>query len=71
MMLTHALQAALEANGTISKSEAISLGSSNLETILGLEPQDDLVAYRGGDFSQLESKPVAVLSAKREQVDLL
>ncbi|KAF8332695.1 composite domain of metallo-dependent hydrolase [Cantharellus anzutake] len=60
-----------EANGTISKREAIALASSNLEKILGLERQGDLVAYEGGDFTEFSSKPIAIISPRREYVHLL
>ena len=63
-------QAALESNGTLSRAEAISLGSSNIETLLGLEPQYDLVAYTGGDMFELSSRVAAVISPKRGFVDI-
>ena len=66
----YAQQAALESNGTLSRAEAISLGSSNIETLLGLETQHDLVAYKGGDMFELSSRVAAVISPKRGFVDL-
>ncbi|CAA7271147.1 unnamed protein product [Cyclocybe aegerita] len=58
---------ALEANGTISKSEAIALASTNLHKALGYSPQKtpDLVLYRGGDLFGFESKVVGIVSAQR------
>ncbi|KAF8322076.1 hypothetical protein DL93DRAFT_2071836 [Clavulina sp. PMI_390] len=63
--------AALEANGTLSRTEALAMGSSNLETLLGLEPQTDLVAYRGGDVFDLSSRVAAIISPARGFVDLI
>ncbi|KAF8305034.1 hypothetical protein DL93DRAFT_2172819, partial [Clavulina sp. PMI_390] len=63
--------AALEANGTLSRTEALALGSSNIETLFGISPQIDLVAYHGGDVFDLSSRPVAVLSPYRGFVDLI
>lgn len=65
------LQAALELDGTVSKTDAIALASSNLEKLLGLETQHDLVAYEGEDALSLSSRPVAVLSPARAFVELL
>ncbi|KAJ3769241.1 hypothetical protein FB446DRAFT_227416 [Lentinula raphanica] len=65
--------AALQAGGEISKAEAISLASSNLEKLLGLSPgtvASNLVATSGGTILDMESKVVAVASAKRGVVDL-
>lgn len=66
-------QAALEADGEISKAEAIALASSNLEKLLGLKSgtvTSDLVATTGGTVLDFESKVVGVVSAKRGVVDL-
>jgi hypothetical protein len=65
-----AQQAALESNGTLSRAEAISLGSSNIETLVGLETQHDLVAYKGGGIFELSSRVAAVISPKRGFVDI-
>ncbi|KAF8597515.1 hypothetical protein BDV93DRAFT_479402 [Ceratobasidium sp. AG-I] len=65
--------AALESGGDIQKNAALALGTTNLQKLLGLEGTDavsDLVAYRGGDCFDLESKPVAVVSIARARVDL-
>ena len=66
-------QAALEADGEISKAEAIALASSNLEKLLGLKSgtvTSDLVATTGGTVLDFESKVVGIVSAKRGVVDL-
>ncbi|KAJ1304895.1 hypothetical protein OPQ81_006029 [Rhizoctonia solani] len=65
--------AALESNGDIKKQDALALGTTNLQKLLGLEGNDllgDLVAYRGGDLFELASRPVAVVSSARATVDL-
>ncbi|KAH7339931.1 hypothetical protein B0J17DRAFT_570590 [Rhizoctonia solani] len=65
--------AALESNGDIKKQDALALGTTNLQKLLGLEGNDlfgDLVAYRGGDCFDLASRPVAVVSSARATVDL-
>ncbi|CAE6451909.1 unnamed protein product [Rhizoctonia solani] len=65
--------AALESNGDIKKQDALALGTTNLQKLLGLEGNEslgDLVAYRGGDCFDLASRPVAVVSSARETVDL-
>lgn len=66
--------ASLDVNGSLSKGEAIALGSVNVEKLLGatVEPQDaDLVAREstGGD-SLFEGKVIGVLSPRRGVVDL-
>ncbi|KJA17916.1 hypothetical protein HYPSUDRAFT_45759 [Hypholoma sublateritium FD-334 SS-4] len=64
---------ALEANGTISKSEALALASTNLHKALGLERSrfliPDLVLYRGGNVLDFHSKPVGVISAAARVVE--
>ncbi|KAI0635342.1 carbohydrate esterase family 9 protein [Trametes polyzona] len=65
--------AALESNGTISKSEALALASTNVEQLLGVNADEryaDLVATRGGDLFDF-SKVVAVVSPSRGVVHLL
>ena len=67
------MQAALEANGTLSKSDALALASVNLEKLLGVKAsgvQGDLVVTRGGDLLDF-SKVVAVISPRRGVVDFL
>ncbi|KAI0074160.1 carbohydrate esterase family 9 protein [Panus rudis PR-1116 ss-1] len=70
--------AAIEAGGQISKTKAISLASTDLEKLLGVEVETqgangghDLVATVGGDILDMESKVVAVISSRRGIVDLL
>ncbi|KAF8805276.1 hypothetical protein BYT27DRAFT_7297664 [Phlegmacium glaucopus] len=66
--------AALESNGTIDKSQAIALVTSNLEQALGFVQQrsvmPDLVMYQGGGVLDFASKAVGVISMKRKFVDL-
>ena len=74
-MLTHGLdeQAALEADGEISKTDALALASVNVERLLGIKSdslQSDLVATRGGDLLGF-SKVVSVISPRRGVVDVL
>ena len=65
--------AVINAGGLISDEEAISIGSTNLEKLLGLEvkSQGDLVAYRGGGMFEMTSKVIAVISESRGHIDLL
>ena len=66
-------QAALEADGRISKEEAAALASTNVEKLLGIERKADeveLVATRGGDLLGY-GKVAAVISPVRGVVDLL
>lgn len=66
-------QAALEANGEVSKADALALVSSNVEKLLGVKTdglQADLVATRGGDLLEF-SKVVGVISPRRGVVDIL
>lgn len=57
--------AALEAGDRISRSEALTLATTNLEKLLGVEAviegEGDLVATEGGDLLEF-SKVVAVMS---------
>ncbi|EMD37398.1 hypothetical protein CERSUDRAFT_114069 [Gelatoporia subvermispora B] len=64
--------AALETGGKLSRSEALSLASINLDELLGVKTtrsQSDLVATRGGDLLEF-SKVVGVISQRRGVVDL-
>ncbi|KIM40067.1 hypothetical protein M413DRAFT_446222 [Hebeloma cylindrosporum] len=64
--------AALEANGSLSKSDAIALASVNLERLLGIQnPITDLIAVKGGTLLDFEGKVVGVISPQRGVVDLL
>ncbi|QRV94368.1 carbohydrate esterase family 9 protein [Ceratobasidium sp. AG-Ba] len=67
------MKAALESDGQLGKHDALALGTTNIQKLLGLEGTDalgDLVAYHGGSWSDWSSKPLAVVSAARERVDL-
>ncbi|PPR01451.1 hypothetical protein CVT26_015084 [Gymnopilus dilepis] len=68
---------ALEANGTLSKSETLALATINLHKAIGLTTSSsrfghvgDLVMYSGGSVLDFESKPVGVISASRRRVEL-
>ena len=69
------MQLALDAGGDISKSEAIALGSTNVEKLLGgkVDVADDreFVATEGGDLLAFKSKVKAVISPRRGFVHLL
>ncbi|KAG6891468.1 hypothetical protein C0992_006199 [Termitomyces sp. T32_za158] len=59
--------AAMEAGGRISRSEALALGTVNVQRLLGVEvdaAKVDLVVTRGGDLLDLDSKVVAVVSPR-------
>jgi hypothetical protein len=71
--LTHACRqvgwAALEANGTLSKGDAIALGSTNVQRLLGCEIEaatQDLVASVGGNLIEnpMAAKVVAHISPR-------
>ncbi|KAJ7054501.1 composite domain of metallo-dependent hydrolase [Mycena amicta] len=64
--------AGLESNGFLGKAETLALGSSNVETLLGVKGSNsntDLVATRGG--SDLQGKVVAVISSRSGIVNIL
>jgi hypothetical protein len=57
--------AALEANGTIGRSEALAMGSSNVRELLGVEgSEEDLVITRGGDVMEMGAKVVGVVESE-------
>ncbi|KAF5370700.1 hypothetical protein D9758_002026 [Tetrapyrgos nigripes] len=65
--------ASLEADGKISKEQAIAIGSINLENLLGLDVQtegSDIVATMGGDLLEMSAKVVGIVSPSRRLVDL-
>ncbi|KAK7444035.1 hypothetical protein VKT23_015432 [Stygiomarasmius scandens] len=68
--------AALDSNGTLSKTQALALGTVNVEQALGLTDDasdldmDDLVVYQGGGPFDMESKVIGVVSSRRKVVDL-
>ncbi|KAF9566706.1 carbohydrate esterase family 9 protein [Agrocybe pediades] len=64
--------AALEANGKISRSEAIALASTNLEHLLGVKnPNLDLVAVKRGTLLDFEGQVTGIISPQRGTVELL
>ncbi|KAG6872404.1 hypothetical protein C0995_009994 [Termitomyces sp. Mi166 len=62
--------AALESNGTISKTRALEIATTNLDRALGVERVLDIVAYRGGTMFNLESRVAAVVSVERGTVEI-
>ncbi|KAJ6551858.1 composite domain of metallo-dependent hydrolase [Mycena capillaripes] len=64
----------LNSDGDINHAQALAMGSTNIELALGLDPatpgMDELVAYRGGEIFDMESKVVGVVSARRGRVVL-
>jgi hypothetical protein len=65
-------QAALEANGTLSRREAYALASVNLERLLGIKATNtDLVAVKHGDLLGFEGEVISIISAQRETVDFM
>ncbi|THU89863.1 hypothetical protein K435DRAFT_280938 [Dendrothele bispora CBS 962.96] len=65
--------ASLDSSGLISKADALSLASTNLEKLLGAEGEGentDWVATRGGSLLEYEAKVVGVVSSRRGVVDL-
>ncbi|KAJ7054512.1 carbohydrate esterase family 9 protein [Mycena amicta] len=61
-----------KSNGLLGKAETLALGSSNVETLLGVKGSNgntDLVATRGG--SDLQGKVVAVISSRSGIVNIL
>ncbi|KAG8769002.1 hypothetical protein FRC15_004828, partial [Serendipita sp. 397] len=64
---------AIEAGGSVDKETALSLISSNVEYLLGVDVQNqpDYVAWHGGDVFDLSSKVVAIVSGAKERIDVL
>ncbi|KAF8973201.1 carbohydrate esterase family 9 protein [Flammula alnicola] len=65
--------AAIESGGRISKEAAIAIGSANVLKLLGVHIEDtkiDLVATRGGDLLNFESKVAAILSRRQQATHL-
>ncbi|KIJ09655.1 hypothetical protein PAXINDRAFT_87177, partial [Paxillus involutus ATCC 200175] len=63
---------ALSSNGTIDRTTALALATTNVEKALGIHvnmPQD-LVAYAGGDIFDFEAKVVAAISAQLGRTDV-
>lgn len=63
--LSFFFQALLESNGTITKSQALALVTTNLENALGVgdsaQELDELVLYLGGGIFEMKSKVVGVV----------
>ncbi|KAG6895604.1 hypothetical protein C0992_000419, partial [Termitomyces sp. T32_za158] len=57
--------AALESNGTISKTQALRIATTNMDRALGVGRVRDIVAYQGGTMFDFESRVVGVISAER------
>lgn len=60
-------------NPGMTKAEALAMGSTNIEKLLGVNIPThvrDMVAYHG-DIFDLSAKAVAVISPERQLVDLL
>lgn len=73
-LLTIFIQAALESGGKIGVAHALAMASSNIEKLLGIKldaVNTDLAVTMGGDLFSFESKVVAMISPRRELVDLL
>lgn len=66
---------AIDSAGEISKADAIAIGSTNVQKLLGSEVQAEgayeLVATTGGDLLDPESKVVAIISPRKRTVDTL
>jgi hypothetical protein len=63
---------AVNSGGALDKETALGLISTNLEKLLGLELEEqEMVVWREGDVFDLHSKVVAVISKRREQVDIM
>ncbi|KAG1827620.1 uncharacterized protein BJ212DRAFT_1256353 [Suillus subaureus] len=62
----------LTSNGTINRTIALALATTNLEKALGVQREmpQDLVAYRGGDVFEFEAKVVGVISETLGRTDL-
>lgn len=73
------VQVAINLGRRLSEAEAIALGSTNLEKLLGgrdeslsgTVPTRDMVVTQGGGLLDFGSKVVAVISPRRGVVDLL
>ncbi|KAF9460668.1 carbohydrate esterase family 9 protein [Collybia nuda] len=61
---------ALEANGTISRTQAIGLATTRLHRALGSNHGTDLVAYRGGTLFDLHAKVAGVISFSRRTIEI-
>jgi hypothetical protein len=65
-------KAAIEVFGEISEAQALAIGSANLEKMLGVEEvNSDLVATQAGSLLDASSRVVAIISSRKEIVDVL
>jgi hypothetical protein len=63
----------------LGREEALAIGSTNLERLLGanaevdgeFEDEGDLVVTQGGDLLEMEAKVVAVISRRNGKVNML
>jgi len=63
--------ASIETGGTLSQTQAISLASVNLETLLGVHaPNEDLVVVKHGSLLDFEGQVAGIISPSRGTVDL-
>lgn len=68
------IQAAIDAGGGLTREEAFAIGSTNLETLLGVERDPELVELvvtQGGDLLDSHSKVVAVISPQSKGIYLM
>lgn len=67
--------AAINGGGSISKEQALALGSTNVEKLLGgdvdAEGSHEMVVTEGGDLLDPSTKVIAVISPRRRIVDVL
>jgi hypothetical protein len=67
-------QLSIEAGGRISKEQVFALASTNIMKLLGgvnIPEMSDLVATEGGDLLDMSGKVVAIISPRRNLVDVL
>ena len=59
-------------SGLVSKAQALEMASTNIDILLGLDPDEhgDLVATKGGDLLGFEGKVVGVVRKEPGIVDL-
>ncbi|EAU91444.1 amidohydrolase [Coprinopsis cinerea okayama7 len=66
--------AAIDAGGRMTREEVFAIGSTNLETLLGVKRDPDLVelvATRGGDLLDAHSKVAAMISPRGKAIYLM
>ncbi|PFH51541.1 hypothetical protein AMATHDRAFT_2992 [Amanita thiersii Skay4041] len=65
--------AAIEAGNAISRTDALAVGSVNIEKLLGVNgaAASDLIATRSGTLLEFSSKVVAIISERKEAVELI